>query len=61
MASEAIGAAYVLTDEGADQLASLASRGSAPVASAGFRSHYRDAHSDRLGALEALVRHRSAS
>lgn len=58
MASEALGSAYVLTDEGVAQLAAMARAGGAPSSSEGFTSHYRDSSSTRLSALEELVRHR---
>ena len=58
MASEALGSAYVLSDDGVRQLLAMAANGSAPVASPGFSSRLREAGSadDRLSALERLVR-----
>lgn len=58
MASEALGSAYVLSGNGARQLAEMAASGSAPISSPGFSSRLREsgsAHS-RLSALEELVR-----
>ncbi|GAA1697635.1 hypothetical protein GCM10009792_17040 [Microcella alkalica] len=63
MASEALGGSYVLTNEGAEQLAALAAESSAPVSSPGFASRSYDSLSvgTRLSVLESLVRHRTAS
>lgn len=58
MASEALGSAYVLSDTGARQLADMAARGSAPLASPGFSSRLHESASAarRLSDLERLVR-----
>lgn len=58
MASEALGSAYVLSNDGARQLAEMVTNGSAPVASPGFSSRLRESGSAevRLTALENLVR-----
>lgn len=62
MASEALGTAYVLSANGARQLAAMADAGSAPVASPGFSSrlHTPSSSDGALSALEKLVRAHSA-
>ncbi len=63
MASQALGSAYVLSNSGASQLAELASHGSAPVASPGFKSCLLESEAahDRLSKLELLVRAHSST
>lgn len=58
MSTSALGSPYVLSDEGARQLADMMAQGSAPLASPGFTSRLRESSDaeSRLSSLQELVR-----
>jgi hypothetical protein len=56
MSSAAIGGTYVLTEDGARQIADMVDTNSSASPSADFESRYVESGSDRLTALQNLVR-----
>ncbi|MFB2554619.1 hypothetical protein [Herbiconiux liangxiaofengii] len=56
MSSAAIGGTYVLTEDGARQIAEMLDSNDSVTFSPGFESRYVDSSSDRLTALQDLVR-----
>jgi hypothetical protein len=56
MASSAIGGTYVLTGDGARQIAEMVDSNTTAAPSPEFESRYVESGSDRLTALQSLIR-----